>query len=113
MNKFKKIIVTGASGFVSRNLRKYLSKQNIELISISRNNFKQFKYESKIISKNYNEKNLLKKIKNSETLIHLVGIGKQSVDIDYNLVNKSKNKKNYLSKRFGSFGNNFFRIFYF
>ena len=87
MNKFKKIIVTGASGFVSRNLRKYLSKQNIELISISRNNFKQFKYESKIISKNYNEKNLLKKIKNSETLIHLVGIGKQSVDIDYNLVN--------------------------
>ena len=87
MNKFKKIIVTGATGFVSRNLRKYLSKQNIELISISRNNFKQFKYESKIISKNYNEKNLLKKIKNSDTLIHLVGIGKQSVDIDYNLVN--------------------------
>jgi len=87
MNKFRKIIVTGASGFVSRNLRKYLSKQNIELISISRNNFKQFKHESKIISKNYNEKNLLKKIKNSDALIHLVGIGKQSVDIDYNLVN--------------------------
>lgn len=87
MNKFRKIIVTGASGFVSRNLRKYLSEQNIELISISRSNFKQFKNESKIVSKNYNEKILLKKIKDSDALIHLVGIGKQSIDIDYNLVN--------------------------
>ena len=87
MNKFRKIIVTGASGFVSRNLRKYLSERNIDLISISRNNFKQFKNESKIVSKNYDEKNLLKKIKDSDALIHLVGIGKQSVDIDYNVVN--------------------------
>lgn len=87
MNKCIKIVVTGASGFVSRNLRKYLSEQNIELISISRKNFKQFKNESKIVSENYDEKNLLKKIKGSDALIHLVGIGKQSVDIDYNLVN--------------------------
>ncbi|QLH05720.1 SDR family oxidoreductase [Nitrosopumilus ureiphilus] len=87
MNKCRKIVVTGASGFISTNLRKYLSEQNIELISISRKNFKQFKNESKIVSKNYDEKNLLKKIKDSYALIHLVGIGKQSVDIDYGLVN--------------------------
>ena len=52
MNKSPKIVITGASGFVATNLRKYLSKKNIELVSISRNNFKEFKNEQKIISKN-------------------------------------------------------------
>ena len=87
MVKPLKIVVTGASGFIAKNLRKYLSEKNIELISISRNDFNNFKYETKIISKNYNEKNLLKKIQNSDVLIHLVGIGKQSVNIDYDMIN--------------------------
>jgi len=87
MVKYPKIVVTGASGFIAKNLRKYLSKQNVDLISISRNDFKKFNCESKIISKNYNEKNLLQKIKNSDVLIHLVGIGKQSVKTDYEMIN--------------------------
>ena len=87
MVKNNQIVVTGASGFVAKNLRKYLSEKNIKLISISRNDFKQFKNEQKIVSKNYTENNLLSKIKNSDALIHLVGIGKQSIKIDYNAVN--------------------------
>ena len=87
MSKFPKIVITGASGFVATNLRKYLSEKNIELVSISRNNFKGFKNEQKIISKNYDLKTIVPKIKNSNTLIHLVGIGKQSVEINYNTVN--------------------------
>ena len=87
MVKPLKIVVTGASGFIAKNLRKYLSENNVELISISRNDFKNFKYETKIISKNYEEKNLLKKIQNSDALIHLVGIGKQSVNTDYDMIN--------------------------
>jgi len=87
MVKSLKIVVTGASGFIAKNLRKYLSEQNIELISISRNDFKNFKNEIKIISENYEEKNILKKIKNSDVLIHLVGIGKQSVNSDYDMIN--------------------------
>ena len=87
MIKCPKIVVTGASGFIAKNLRKYLSKQNVDLISISRSDFKKMNYESKIISKNYNEKNLLQKIKNSDALIHLVGIGKQSVKTDYDMIN--------------------------
>ncbi len=39
------IVVTGASGFVAKNLRRYLSGKNIKLISISRNDFKSFKNE--------------------------------------------------------------------
>lgn len=87
-----KIVVTGASGFVAKNLRKYLSEKNIDLISISRSNFKNFKYETKIISKNYNEKDILKKIRNSDALIHLVGIGKQSVNTDFDLINTDLTK---------------------
>ena len=87
MVKPLKIVVTGASGFIAKNLRKYLSENNVELISISRNDFKNFKCETKIISKNYEEKNFLKKIQNSDALIHLVGIGKQSINTDYDMIN--------------------------
>ena len=93
MVKSLKIVVTGASGFIAKNLRKYLSEKNIDLISISRNNFTSFKSENKIISKNYDEKKILKKIQNSDALIHLVGIGKQSVNIDYNTINTNLTKQ--------------------
>ena len=92
MVKSLKIVVTGASGFIAKNLRKYLSEQNIELISISRNDFKNFKNEIKIISEHYEEKNILKKIKNSDVLIHLVGIGKQSVSSDFDMINTDLTK---------------------
>jgi len=92
MVKSLKIVVTGASGFIAKNLRKYLSEKNVELISISRNDFKNFKCETKIISKNYEGKNLLKKIQNSDALIHLVGIGKQSVNTDYDMINTKLTK---------------------
>ena len=81
------VVVTGASGFVAKNLRKYLSENDVNLISISRNNFRTYKNEQKIISKDYKEKFILNKIKNSNALIHLVGIGKQSVEIDYEMIN--------------------------
>ena len=47
------VVVTGASGFVAKNLRKYLSENDVNLISISRNNFQTYKNEQKIISKDY------------------------------------------------------------
>ncbi|WP_428326162.1 NAD-dependent epimerase/dehydratase family protein [Nitrosopumilus sp.] len=87
MDKPIQIVITGASGFVAKNLRKYLSEKNVHLISISRKNFKSFKNETKVISKNYDEKSLLPKIKNSDALIHLIGIGKQSTKIDYESIN--------------------------
>jgi len=87
MNRSPKIVITGASGFVATNLRKYLSEKNVQLISISRNNFKEFRNEQKIISKTYDPNVLLPKIKNSDVIIHLVGIGKQSIKINYETVN--------------------------
>ncbi|MEK6822078.1 MAG: NAD-dependent epimerase/dehydratase family protein, partial [Thermoproteota archaeon] len=40
MAKDIQVVVTGASGFVARNVRRYLSDNNVKLISISRKNFK-------------------------------------------------------------------------
>jgi len=93
MEKNMQVIVTGASGFVAKNVRKRLSDNNIKLISISRNNFKKVQNETKIITKNYNEKILLSKLKNSDALIHLVGIGKQTIDNDYNQIHVELTKK--------------------
>jgi len=93
MTKDFQIIVTGASGFVAKNVRKHLSEHNIKQISISRKNFKKYKNETKIVSKNYDEKIILPKIKNSLGLIHLVGIGKQSVKNNYNLINVEFTRK--------------------
>ena len=87
MVKHNKIVITGANGFVAKNIRKYLSEKNMNLISISRNDFKQFKNEIKIISKNYDEKYILPKIQNSDVILHLVGIGKQTIETDYNMIN--------------------------
>ncbi len=93
MTKDFQIVVAGASGFVAKNVRKYLSKHNIKQISISRKNFKNFKNETKIVSKKYDEKIILPKIKNSFGLIHLVGIGKQSIKNNYNLINVEFTRK--------------------
>ncbi|CAD6517096.1 NAD-dependent epimerase/dehydratase [metagenome] len=93
MVKHTQVVVTGASGFVAKNLRKYLSNKNIKLISISRKNFKKFKNETKIITKNYDETTIIPKLKNSDVLINLVGVGKQTVDNDYNLINYEFTKK--------------------
>jgi nucleoside-diphosphate-sugar epimerase len=93
MKKNIQVVVTGASGFVARNVRKHLSDNNIKLISISRKDFKKFKNETKIITKNYDEKIISSKIRGSDVLIHLVGIGKQTIDNDYNLINTELTKK--------------------
>ncbi|MHA7646407.1 SDR family oxidoreductase [Nitrosopumilus sp. S4] len=93
MVKLNQVVITGATGFIGKNLRKYLSQNNVRLISISRRDFKPLKNEIKIVSKNFNEKNLISKIQNSDALIHLIGIGKQTVDVDYDSINVELSKK--------------------
>ena len=83
----KSVVVIGANGFVAKHLRKFLYDRNFKVISISRKNFKSYPNETKIISKNYHEKDLLPKIKNYYAVFHLVGIGRQSVKIDFDSVN--------------------------
>ena len=60
-----RVIVSGAGGFVGKNLRKFLSKNKITSIPLSRNHFKRNKFPS---------------LKNASHFVHLAGIGSESVD---------------------------------
>ena len=81
-----KIVITGASGFVAKNLRKYLAGENIKLVSISKSNYKLYKNETKISLKK-DDSIILKKIKDADAIVHLAGIGRESVENSYNTVN--------------------------
>ena len=62
-----RVIVSGAKGFVGKNLRKFLSKNKIISIPLSRNNFKKNQFPS---------------LKNASHFVHLAGIGSESIDQD-------------------------------
>ena len=88
-----KIAISGANGFVAKNLRKFLSIRNIPVVCFSRKNFKSYKNEIKVITPTYSERTLLPKLKNCTTFIHLVGVGRQKFDSDYILTNLELTKK--------------------
>ena len=62
-----RVVISGARGFVGKNLKKFLSKNGISSIPISRENFKNNKFPS---------------LKNASHFIHLAGVGSESVDQD-------------------------------
>ena len=65
-----RVAITGANGFVAKNVRVHLHKSGLNLISISRNFFKTYQNEKKIISSNLEEKKVLPKVKNCNAVIH-------------------------------------------
>lgn len=93
MEKNIHVAIIGANGYVGKNLRAFLSKKNIDLVSIARKNFKTFKCEKKIISSNLSEKHLANSIRECSAVFNLVGSGKQNPKEDYNYVNYETTKK--------------------
>ena len=72
------ITITGANGFVAKNLRNFLSKNHIKVIAIARKTFQKYHTETMVYSKTLLEKGLQNKLRNCDALVHLIGIGKQS-----------------------------------
>ncbi|MDA0756545.1 MAG: NAD-dependent epimerase/dehydratase family protein [Crenarchaeota archaeon] len=62
-----RIVISGARGFVGKNLQKFLSSNKIQSIPISRQNFKKNQFPS---------------LKNTSHFVHLAGVGSESVDQD-------------------------------
>lgn len=87
-----KIAITGATGFVGKNLRKFLFKQNIPVVAIGRKNFPTYKNEIKVVTKNYSE-DLSSKLINCSCMIHLVGVGKQTFENNFYEINYLLTKK--------------------
>jgi len=66
------VAISGAKGFVGKNLRKFLTSYKIKSISISRNNFNKGKFPS---------------LKNATHFVHLAGIGSESINQKFQNVN--------------------------
>jgi NADH dehydrogenase len=81
------IAITGPTGFVGTNLRRYLNKQKIQLVVLARKKYKSAKYERKIIFSDLEQKGLAKKLEGCNALVHLIGTGTQTLDADYESVN--------------------------
>ena len=93
MSKSKSIVITGANGFVGKNVSEYLSKNGFKIIGIVRKGKeKSICFGKCIISENLSERNLVSKIKGASALLHFIGQGKQTMDSDYEQVNVSLTK---------------------
>ena len=86
------IVITGANGFIARNLRRFLNEKKIATICIARRNFRNYKSETKIISTEFSHIPI-SKLKNSNSLIHLIGIGKETPENSYQSANIELTKK--------------------
>lgn len=85
------IVISGATGFIAKNLRYFLQQNNTKFIGLGRKNFKNYKLEKKLVS-DYSEKSLQRAIRGCDTFIHLIGVGKQSVNSSYTDVNLNLTK---------------------
>jgi len=88
-----RIAVTGANGFVAKNVRKLLANEGVNLFCISRKNFSSYKSETKIISPNLSISDIAPKLKNCNALVHLIGTGRQTANSTYEHTNVENTKK--------------------
>jgi len=86
------VAVTGANGFVGKNVRKFLYKNKVGVLGISRKNFGKYSTETKAQSKNLLEQRLQKKLKNYDVLVHLIGIGVESSGSTFEEINVNLTK---------------------
>ena len=86
------VAVTGANGFVGKNVRKFLYKNKVRVLGISRKNFAKYSTETKAQSKNLLEQQLQKKLKNYDALVHLIGIGVESSGSTFEEINVNLTK---------------------
>ena len=92
LNISTNVAITGANGFVGKNVRKFLYKNKVRVLGISRKNFAKYSTETKAQSKNLLEQRLQKKLKNYDVLVHLIGIGVESSGSTFEEINVNLTK---------------------
>ena len=91
-NQAVTVSITGANGFVGRNVGCLLTKKGIQVINIVRKDKKSVKSGTVLISHDLSEKHLIPRLRKCSALLHFIGQGKQTVDNDYEKVNVSLTK---------------------
>ena len=91
-NLSARIAITGANSFVGKSLRKFLYKNKVNVLGISRKNFGKYSTEKKVQSKNLQEHQLQSKLKNYDVLVHLIGIGRETPKSTFKEINVNLTK---------------------
>jgi uncharacterized protein YbjT (DUF2867 family) len=88
-----KVAITGANGFVGKNIGKALAKKGIFVVGIVRKGKESsINFGDVITSDDLSENYLISKLHGCFALLHFIGKGKQTVDSDYQKVNVSLTK---------------------
>src|SRR5689334_16199847 len=82
------VVISGANGFVGRNVGMFLSKNGFQTTSLVRKG-RTVNFGNIITTANLSENNLASKIKSADAFLHFIGQGRQTVDYDYDTVNVS------------------------
>ncbi len=83
-----KIAISGANGFVGKNVGKVLAAKGISVIGIVRKgNESSIDFGTALTSKDLSEKSLVSKLNGCSALLHFIGRGKQTVSADYQKTN--------------------------
>ncbi len=82
------IVITGANGFVGRNVGMFLSKNGFQVTGLVRKG-RTVNFGKVIHSESLSENSLAPRIKNSDALLHFIGQGRQTVNFEYEKVNVS------------------------
>jgi NADH dehydrogenase len=82
----RSVVITGANGFVGRNVGMFLSKNGFQTIPLVRKG-KTVPFGKAITSATLSESSLVSKIRNADALLHFIGQGRQTIDSDYEKVN--------------------------
>ncbi len=93
MDQSRSVVITGANGFVGRNVGKFLSKDGFDVIGLVRKGKeKSINFARVISSETLSENYLVSKIRGCSALLHFIGQGRQTIDSDYDKVNVSLTK---------------------
>src|SRR5579863_2106034 len=83
-----KIAISGANGFVGKNVGKFLAKNGFDIIPLVRKDRKKtVDFGQAVISENLAESSLADSIKGSIAFLHFIGKGRQTADSSYDAVN--------------------------
>ena len=86
--RYTKLAMTGANGYVGRNIGKSLQRKGFDIIGIVRKGKSSLiTFGAPVISNDLSEKYLVSRLEGCYALVHLIGKGKQTIDADYEKVN--------------------------
>ena len=86
--RYTKLAMTGANGYVGRNIGKSLQRKGFDIIGIVRRGKSSLiTFGAPVISNDLSEKYLVSRLEGCYALVHLIGKGKQTIDANYEKVN--------------------------